>query len=204
MLREIATSLRASFVTLVVTGFAYPAVVTAGALALFPSRATGSIARDARGREVGSELIAQPFSNPACFAPRPSAAGEKGYDPTSSSGSNLGPTSAKLRERVQADLERLEKENPDAVGPVPVELVTTSGSGLDPEISPRAAIWQVPRIARARGVSTERVGSVVRAHIDGRDLLVLGEPRVNVLAVNLALDRQFGAPPSVPLSDRER
>ena len=157
MLNAILVSLRASAVTLVVTGLLYPAIVT-GAQALFPSKANGSIAHDNKGQEVGSDLIAQPFANLAYLASRPSAAGEKGYDPTSSSGSNLGPTSAKLRDRVQGDLERLAKDNPDATGPVPVELVTTSASGLDPEVSPEAALWQAPRIAKARGVSVETRG----------------------------------------------
>lgn len=197
-LNPLVVSLRACAVTLVVTGLVYPAVVTAAAQVLFPSKANGSLVRDAQGREVGSELIAQPFSNPAYLGPRPSAAGEKGFDPTSSSGSNLGPTSAKLQDRAKTDLERLQKENPDAPAAVPVELVTTSASGLDPELSPRAALWQVPRIAKARGVSAERVAAVIAENIENRDLWLLGEPRVNVLTVNLALDRQFGAPTTEP------
>ncbi len=132
---------------------------------------------------------------PGYFQPRPSAAGEKGYDPTSSGGSNLGPTSKKLRDQAAQLAERLAKENPDAPGPVPVELVTTSGSGLDPHLSPAGALWQVPRVARARQVSADRVRAVVQDHTEGRDLGFLGEPRVNVLLLNLALDRQFGAPP---------
>jgi K+-transporting ATPase ATPase C chain len=141
---------------------------------------------------VGSELIGQGFSNPAYLQPRPSAAGDKGYDGTASGGSNFGPTSKKLQDRVKADLDRLQKENPDAPGPIPAELVTTSASGLDPHLSPEAAHWQVPRIAKARGVSPERVWLAMESQIEGRDLGFLGEPRVNVLLVNLALDRQFG------------
>jgi K+-transporting ATPase ATPase C chain len=143
---------------------------------------------------VGSELIAQGFSNSAYFQPRPSAAGEKGYDATASGGSNLGPTSKKLQERINDDLKRLKAENPDADEPVPAELVTTSASGLDPHLSPEGMLWQVPRVAKARGVAPDRIKAVVDANVEGRTFGILGEPRVNVLLVNLALDRQFGKP----------
>src|SRR6185503_1271364 len=129
--------------------------------------------------------------NPGYLQGRPSAAGN-GYDPTASSGSNLGPTSKKLRDRVAADVDRLHRENPEAPLPVPADLVTASASGLDPELSPAAALWQVPRIARARQVASDRIAEVIRSRVEGRDLGVFGEPRVNVLAVNLALDQQFG------------
>jgi K+-transporting ATPase ATPase C chain len=158
---------------------------------VFPGKANGSLVRDDQGRVVGSELIGQAFTSPGYLQGRPSAAGN-GYDPTASSGSNLGPTSKKLRDRVVADVERLRKENPEAPLPVPGDLVTTSASGLDPELSPAAALWQVPRIAGARQVAAERVAEVIRSRIEGRDLGVFGEPRVNVLAINLALDQQFG------------
>lgn len=197
---ELVVSMRATVVTLVLTGLLYPLATTAAAVLLFPRRAHGSLVTDERGRVVGSELIAQPFVSAAYLRPRPSAAGEKGYDATSSGGSNLGPSSKALRERAQNEVRRLIEENPDATGPVPAELATTSGSGLDPHLSPRAALWQAPRIARARGVAEDRVRAVIESKVEDRDLLVLGEPRVNVLLVNLALDRQFGRPP--PLATR--
>ena len=154
--------------------------MTAIAQGLFRRRAEGNFVTNGAGRIVGSELLAQGFSNPAYFQPRPSAAGG-GYDPLASGGSNLGPTSRKLRERAAADLERLHEENPDAPGPVPGELVTASGSGLDPHLSPAAALWQVPRVAKARGVAPERLRALVEEFSESRDLGVLGEPRVNVL-----------------------
>jgi K+-transporting ATPase ATPase C chain len=194
MKREVLVALRAAVVTLVLTGLVYPLAVTGAALLLFPHRARGSLVADERGRVVGSELIAQPFTGPGYLQPRPSAAGEKGYDATASGGSNLGPTSKALHERAGKDLERLVAENPEASGPVPAELVTTSGSGLDPHLSPSAALWQVPRIARARAIDAARVRAVIEAHVEGRDVGILGEPRINVLLVNLALDRQFGRP----------
>jgi K+-transporting ATPase ATPase C chain len=191
--QELNAAARLTLLTLLVTGLAYPLLTTAVASALFPRRASGSLLADASGEPVGSELIAQPFANPGYLQPRPSAAGEKGWDAAGSSGSNLGPTSKALRERAQKELQRLQQENPGAEGPVPAELVSASGSGLDPHLSPAAALWQVRRIARARNVEEERVRSVIQANVEGRDLWVLGEPRVNVLMVNRALDRHFGA-----------
>jgi K+-transporting ATPase ATPase C chain len=192
-MNDVIVALRATLVTLVLTGLAYPLLTTGVALAVFPERARGSIASDDAGRPVGSELIAQAFTGAAYLQPRPSAAGEKGYDATSSGGSNLGPTSKALRERIEKERVRLEGENPGA-GPVPAELLTASGSGLDPHLSPPSALWQAPRIARARGISDARVRTVIEANLEGRDLLVLGEPRGNVLLLNLALDRHFGHP----------
>jgi potassium-transporting ATPase KdpC subunit len=195
-----AIALRTTLVTLVLTGLLYPLAVTGLALLLFPGRAQGSWATDERGQTVGSELLAQQFSSASYFQPRPSAAGQNGYDATASSGSNLGPTSKKLRDGAADVLKRLMAENPGALGPVPAELVTASASGLDPHLSPEAAAWQLKRVAAARGLGEERVRAVLSAHTEGRTLGFLGEPRVNVLLLNLALDRQFGRPslPSLP------
>lgn len=193
MQKTLLIALRTTAVTLILTGILYPFVITGLAQLLFPYRANGSLVTDERGQVVGSELIGQGFTHPAYFQPRPSAAGA-GYDATASSGSNLGPTSKKLQDRVVQDLERLKEENPAAPGLVPVELVTTSGSGLDSHLSPQAVLWQIPRVANARGIAPERVKAAVEATIEGRDLWLLGEPRVNVLLLNLALDRQFGRP----------
>jgi K+-transporting ATPase ATPase C chain len=142
---------------------------------------------------MGSELIGQLFVSPAYFHGRPSAAGD-GYDAANSGASNLGPTSAKLRDRVAGDLARLQKENPEAHDVLPADLATTSASGLDPHVSPEAALWQVPRIAHARGLDGERLKSLVNAHAESRQLGFLGERRVNVLLLNLALDQEFGRP----------
>lgn len=196
MYHSIVIALRTTVVTLILTGILYPFVITGLAQLLFPWRANGSLVTDERGQVVGSELIGQGFVHPAYFQTRPSAAGN-GYDATASSGSNLGPTSKKLQDRIIQDLARLTEENPNASGPVPVELVTTSGSGLDPHLSPRAIEWQIPRVANARGIAPDRVAAAVEAAIEGRHLLLLGEPRVNVLLLNLALDRQFGRPAPV-------
>jgi len=180
-------SISMTLVTTVLLGVIYPLVVTGLAQFLFGGRAGKAngqlIERD--GKLVGSRIIGQPFSSPWYFHSRPSAAGA-GYDPLSSGGSNLAPTNRQLIARVQADVAKLAAENPGT--PVPVDLVTTSGSGLDPDISPAAAEFQVPRVARARGVSEQEVRRLVAAHTRGRDFGVLGEPRVNVLELNLDLD----------------
>jgi len=189
--KEFIASIRATLVTLLLLGVAYPLVTTAVSAALFPSRAHGSFVEG----DKGSELIAQPFTNAGYLQPRPSAAGDKGWDASGSSGSNLGPTSKALHDRMQKDVQRLLQENPDAQGPVPAELVSTTGSGLDPHVSPAAALWQAPRIAKARGVDASRVRTVIEANVEKRDLWFLGEPRVNVLRVNLAFDEHFGRPP---------
>ena len=202
-MKTMTISLRTTIVTIVLTGLIYPFAMTGLAQVLFPWRANGSLVSDEKGTVVGSELIAQGFANPAYLQPRPSAAGDKGYDPTSSGGSNLGTTSKKLQDRVAGDLKRLKQENPDATGPVPVELVTTSGSGLDPHLSPQGALWQLPRVAKARGISPERVRAVIEQNVEGRTFGILGEPRVNVLLVNVALDRQFGRPAPLPPQEKK-
>lgn len=171
-------------VTTVLFGIIYPLAVTGLAQILFPSQANGSLlTRD--GRVIGSKLIGQAFSGPGYFHPRPSNAGT-GYDATQSSGSNLGPTNHLLLDRVKADVERLHAENPS--GPVPIDLITSSGSGLDPEISPAAANFQVPRIVKERGMSEADLRALVQKHTLGRQLGFLGEARVRVLELNVELD----------------
>jgi K+-transporting ATPase ATPase C chain len=193
-MRILLQASRVTLVTLLLTGLAYPLAMTGLALVLMPYRAGGSLVSDGKGAVVGSELIAQPFTRPGYLQPRPSAAGDQGYDPLASGGSNLGPTSARLRARVQAEVARLRAANPGASGDVPAELVTASGSGLDPHLSPAGARWQVARIALARGLAPERVQAVIDEATEERELGFLGEPRVNVLLANLALDRRFGTP----------
>ncbi|HET6283794.1 MAG TPA: potassium-transporting ATPase subunit KdpC [Polyangia bacterium] len=196
-MKAIIISIRATVVTLILTGVLYPLAMAGAAQALFSDAANGTLVKDKTGQVRGSALIGQVFTNPAYFQGRPSAAGN-GYDATSSGGSNLGTTSAKLRDRAKADAERLRKENPDAPGLIPAELVTASASGLDPHISPATAMWQVKRVARARGVAEERVGRVVEDLTEGRQLGFLGEPRVNLLALNMTIDRNFGGAPRPP------
>jgi len=179
------TSIRFTIVTTILCGLAYPLLVTGLASVLFPHQAAGSlILKD--GQVIGSELLAQSFTSDRYFHPRPSAAGN-GYDGTSSGGSNLAQSSAKLVQRIQGDIDKLAKETPGKL--VPIDLVTTSGSGLDPDITPDAAFYQVERVAKARGLNPDRVSQLVQEHIAGRQLGVLGEPRVNVLALNLDLDK---------------
>ncbi|HEX6622885.1 MAG TPA: potassium-transporting ATPase subunit KdpC [Pyrinomonadaceae bacterium] len=184
--KNLVTASLMTVVTVVILGLVYPLAVTGLARLVFADKADGQLLRRGDGTVVGSSLIGQPFSSPGYFRPRPSAAGSVGYDAGASGGSNLGPTNRKLIERVKADVEKLHAENPGAA--VPVDLVTTSASGLDPHVSPAAAELQVPRVARERGMREEDLRRLVAAHSEGRQFGILGEPRVNVLLLNLALD----------------
>jgi K+-transporting ATPase ATPase C chain len=187
MKNHLIVAIKFTLITTVIFGLIYPLGVTWLSQLLFPKQANGSLI-EKNGQIVGSRLIGQPFSSDKYFHSRPSAAGN-GYDPTASSGSNLGPTNQQLVDRVKQDVAKLQKENPGAA--IPADLVTTSGSGLDPDISPASAEFQVPRIARARGISTEVLSSLVARHTQQRQWGILGEARVNVLELNMDLDANF-------------
>ena len=178
------TAIRFTLVTTVLIGLGYPLVVTAIAGVVFPHKAAGSLIMK-NGKVIGSELLSQSFKSDRYFHPRPSAAGN-GYDATSSGGSNLAESNKTLVDRIQGSIDKLSQENPGK--PVPIDLVTTSGSGLDPDITPDAASFQAPRVAKARGISEDSIRQLIEQHITGRQLGVLGESRVNVLDLNLALD----------------
>jgi len=186
-MKNLITACLMTIVTTALLGLVYPLVVTGLAQVIFPDQANGSLIKSGDGAVIGSRLIGQPFASPGYFWSRPSAAGANGYDASASSGSNLGPTSQKLIDRVKADVEKLQAENPGK--PVPIDLVTASGSGLDPHISPAAADFQVPRVARSRGISEDELRRVIARHTEGRQFGFLGEPTVNVLELNLDLDR---------------
>jgi potassium-transporting ATPase KdpC subunit len=185
MKKNLLISVWFTLATTVLLGIIYPLVVTGLAQMLFPKQANGELITQG-GKLVGSHLIGQPFTAPGYFYSRPSAAGAAGYDPTASGGSNLGPTNKALIDRVSASVKALQPTNPAA--PIPADLVTTSGSGLDPHISPAAAEFQVPRVAHERGMSEQDVRALVQKHTEGRQFGLLGEPRVNVLDLNLDLD----------------
>ena len=183
--KNLVAAVLMTIVTTLILGVIYPLAITAIAQVAFPSQANGQlIERD--GKVIGSRIIGQGFSSPGYFRSRPSAAG-MGYDAANSAGSNLGPTNKKLIDAVTANVEAARKENPNA--PVPIDLVTTSASGFDPHLSPAAADFQVPRVARERGMSEADLRRLVEAHTEGRQLGFFGEPRVNVLELNLVLDR---------------
>ena len=186
MIKHLGTSLRLTIVTVVLLGFIYPLAMTGIAQVLFPSQANGSLVR-VNGTLVGSDIIGQLWTKPQYFHGRPSAAG-KGYDPTSTGGTNLGPTSKKLIDSTRAAIAALKKENPAAPGSPPMDLITSSGSGIDPDVTPEGAYYQAPRIAKARRLNLADVKKLIAAHIRRRELGFLGEPRVNVLELNLALD----------------
>ena len=187
MIRQVRTALLLlAFLTLV-TGLLYPATVTAVALLAFPGKAGGSLISRG-GRIVGSALIGQPFESPRYFRGRPSSTSPGSYNGGASSGSNLGPTNPVLAEQIRERAAALRALDPGHTGPIPVDLLTASGSGLDPHISPAAALWQVPSVARARGLPEEKVRRLVLRHVEGRALAIFGEPRVNVFRLNLALD----------------
>jgi K+-transporting ATPase ATPase C chain len=186
MIKHLGTSVRVTIVSIVLLGIVYPLAMTGIAQALFPRQANGSLVM-VNGKVVGSAIIGQLWTKPQYFHGRPSAAG-KGYDPTQTGGTNYGPTSKKLIASTKATIAQLEKENPDASGPPPMDLVTSSGSGIDPDISPEAAYWEAPRVAKWRGMPLATIVALVAQHIEGRTFGFLGEPRVNVLELNLALD----------------
>ncbi len=188
-------AVRVTLVLTVLTGLIYPGIVTGLSKLIFPKDAGGSLI-EVNGSVIGSELIGQTFSKPEYFHGRPSAAGD-GYDAANSGGSNLGPTSERLASRVKADSALFRKENPLYSGALPSDLLTSSGSGLDPHISPASAFAQVPRVSRARGISEDTIRRLVESEIEGRQLGFLGEPRVNVLKLNLALDRLTAPFPGV-------
>jgi potassium-transporting ATPase KdpC subunit len=188
-MKNLATAVLMTIMTTVLLGLIYPLVVTGLAQVIFPDKANGQLIKRSDGTIIGSRLIGQPFVSPGYFHSRPSAAGVAGYDASASGGSNLGPTNRKLIGRVIADVDRLREENPNR--PVPIDLVTTSASGLDPHISPAAAEFQVPRVARERGIPEDQLRRLVAAQTEGRQFGFLGEPRVNVLLLNLVFDEQL-------------
>jgi K+-transporting ATPase ATPase C chain len=187
--KNLVTAVLFTVVTTVLLGLVYPLLIT-GLARFWPDKAKGQLITR-NNTAIGSRILAQPFTGPAYFHPRPSAAGTNGYAADNSSGSNLGPTNQKLIDRVKTDVATLQSENPGK--PVPVDLVTSSGSGLDPHVTPAGAEFQVPRVAKARGISEDKLLKAVQEHTEGRQFGFLGEPRVNVLELNLALDEQFPA-----------
>ncbi|HYB60279.1 MAG TPA: potassium-transporting ATPase subunit KdpC [Methylomirabilota bacterium] len=189
MWKELGPAFRVTLLLTIVTGFLYPGVVTGLCQLLFKNAANGSLIY-ANGHVVGSSLIGQNFTKPQYFQPRPSAAGA-GYDGFASGGSNYGPTNQHLIDRVQASINQFHKDNPDYHGPLPADLFTASASGLDPHISPASAEAQAPRVAMARGIKLDQVEQLISRHVEPRQLGFLGEPRINVLELNLDLDHTY-------------
>jgi K+-transporting ATPase ATPase C chain len=190
MRHQLAQAFRFTLLMTALTGLIYPGVVTGLCQILFSRQANGSLLA-VNGKIIGSTLIGQNFSKPEYFHPRPSAAGNDGYDATASSGSNFGPTNQKLIDRMKADITKFRKENPSYQGPIPADLLTTSASGLDPDISPASALAQAPRVAQARGIAVDQLTQFIGTHTEGRQLGFFGEPRVNVLLLNLELAKRF-------------
>jgi K+-transporting ATPase ATPase C chain len=188
MIQYLSTAIRVTVISIVIFGFLYPFAMTGLAQAIFPAQANGSLVR-VNGQVVGSEIIGQLWTKAYYFQGRPSAAGKNGYDPTATGGTNLGPTSKKLVDATRATIAALRKANPDATVAIPMDLVTSSGSGIDPDISPEGAYYQAPRIAKARSVSLSAVEATIARHVEPPTWGILGSPRVNVLALNLDLDR---------------
>lgn len=186
-LKHLGTSVVYTIVSVIVFGLIYPFVMTGISLAVFPHQANGSMVY-VNGKPVGSEIIGQLWTKPQYFQGRPSAAGKNGYDPTATGGTNFGPTNKKLIDATKATIAGLKKANPDATIPVPMDLVTSSASGIDPDISPEGAIYQAPRVAKARNMPVQKVLDVIAQHARGRMFGFLGEPRVNVFELNRALD----------------
>jgi len=193
MFKDLAVTVRMTVVLVLLTGLAYPGVVAALSELIFPKAAKGSLITE-DGRIIGSELIGQKFSRPEYFHGRPSAAGD-GYDGANSGGSSLGPTNRKLADRVRADVVRFRADNPKYPGPLPADLLTASASGLDPHISPASADAQIARVAQARKVPEEQIRKLCLDYTEGRQFGILGEPRINVLKLNLALDRLYRSAP---------
>lgn len=192
MFQELKPAILITLVFTLLTGIAYPLAMTGACQALFHKQANGSLITQ-NGKVIGSELIGQNFSKPIYFHPRPSAAGQNGYDASASGGSNLGPTNPALSDRLAKDAAQFRKDNPDYSGPIPADAITASGSGLDPDISPANALAQVSRVAKGRATTEAAVRELVLSHVEGRDLGFLGEPRVNVLKLNIAIDQRFPA-----------
>ena len=190
MWSQISPGLRINIFLTLLLGIAYPLAITGICQVVFPKQANGSLITQG-DKVIGSELIGQNFTKPEYFQPRPSGAGSDGYDGTSSGASNYGPTNQKLIDRVKASVETFRKQNPDFQGPIPGDLLTASGSGLDPHLTPEAADAQASRVAKARGVVAGQIQQLIDQFTEGRDLGFLGEPRVNVLLLNLALDQRY-------------